>query len=69
MESNNQRFQDIIVYDCSGKIFWFDGMNYRIRKIIGDVGKSEVCALVVENNWCYALCRHRLCVHAFMYKA
>uniref|UniRef100_A0A914YE19 Uncharacterized protein n=1 Tax=Panagrolaimus superbus TaxID=310955 RepID=A0A914YE19_9BILA len=60
--------QDIIVYDASGKIFWFDGSTYRIRKIIGDVGKSEVCAISVSNGWCYALCRHRLCIHAFMYK-
>uniref|UniRef100_A0AC34RJH1 Uncharacterized protein n=1 Tax=Panagrolaimus sp. JU765 TaxID=591449 RepID=A0AC34RJH1_9BILA len=61
--------QDIIVYDCSGKIFWFDGGTYRMNKIIGDVGKSEVCALEVDNGWCFALCRHRLCVHAFMYRS
>uniref|UniRef100_A0A7E5A0S0 Uncharacterized protein n=1 Tax=Panagrellus redivivus TaxID=6233 RepID=A0A7E5A0S0_PANRE len=60
--------QDIIVYDASGKIFWFDGATYRIQKIVGDVGKGEVCALQAENGWCYALCRHRLCVHAFMYR-
>ncbi|KAI6177461.1 hypothetical protein M3Y97_00909700 [Aphelenchoides bicaudatus] len=33
--------RDIIVYDGSGKIFWFDGQNYRIRKIVGDIGRSE----------------------------
>lgn len=40
-----------------------------MNKIIGDVGKSEVCALEIDNGWCFALCRHRLCVHAFMYRS
>ncbi|CAD5222032.1 unnamed protein product [Bursaphelenchus xylophilus] len=60
--------QDIIVYDGSGKIFWFDGSNYRIQKIVGDIGRSEVCSMEAKNGWCYVLCRHQLKIHAFYYR-
>ncbi|CAD5216116.1 unnamed protein product [Bursaphelenchus okinawaensis] len=59
---------DIIVYDGSGKIFWFDGTNYRIQKIVGDIGRSEVCSMEARNGWCYVLCRHQLKIHAFYYR-
>jgi hypothetical protein len=60
--------RDIVVYDGSGKIFWFDGTTYRIRKIVGDIGRSEVCGLEAKDGWCYVLCRTQLCIHAFLYR-
>lgn len=59
---------DIVLYDGSGKLFAFDGAQFKCKKIVGDVGKGEVGAIAMRSGWCYALCRYRLCVEAFLYK-
>ena len=57
-----------MLYDGSGKLFLFDGEKFRCKRIIGDMGKGEVGALAVKDGWCYALCRYKLSIEAFMYK-
>lgn len=59
---------DIIVYDSSGKLFFFDGDTYKCKKIIGDIGRGEVSSVFVRKGWAYVLCRYRLCIEAFLYK-
>uniref|UniRef100_A0A0K0FUR1 Uncharacterized protein n=1 Tax=Strongyloides venezuelensis TaxID=75913 RepID=A0A0K0FUR1_STRVS len=60
--------QDIVVFDAAGKMFWFNGDTYKICKIISDIGRSEVCAVLAKDDWCYALCRNQLSIHAFLYR-
>jgi hypothetical protein len=59
---------DILVYDASGKVFLFDGARFKCKRIVADLGKGEVGALCAHDGWCFALCRYRLCVEAFLYK-
>lgn len=59
---------DILIYDGSGKIFLFDGESYKFKKIVADVGRGEVSAIIAKDGWLYALCRYRLCIEAYMYK-
>uniref|UniRef100_A0AC35TFW9 Uncharacterized protein n=1 Tax=Rhabditophanes sp. KR3021 TaxID=114890 RepID=A0AC35TFW9_9BILA len=59
---------DIVVFDAAGKMFWFNGESYKICKIISDIGRSEVCAVQAKDDWCYALCRNQLSIHAFLYR-
>ncbi len=59
---------DMIVYDSSGKVFFFEGDNYKCKKIIADVGRGEVSSICASNGWAYVLCRYRLCLEVFLYK-
>ncbi|KAI6218469.1 hypothetical protein M3Y95_01167600 [Aphelenchoides besseyi] len=59
---------DLVVFDNSNKIFWFDGNSYRIRKIVGDLGRSQCHAIIADRGWTYALSRDDKCVHAFLYR-
>lgn len=59
---------DVLLYDGSGKLFLFDGASFKCRKIVADLGKGEVSALVARDGWVYVLCRYRLALEAFRYK-
>ena len=64
----NARDADLNALICT-PIFRFDGSNFRLLKIIADVQSCEVCSIEALNGWCYVLCRHPLCVQAFLYKS
>uniref|UniRef100_A0A915D6V9 F-box associated domain-containing protein n=1 Tax=Ditylenchus dipsaci TaxID=166011 RepID=A0A915D6V9_9BILA len=59
--------EKIIIYDGSGKIFGFNDVDYRIQKIIADMGKEEIAALRKSNDWCFVLNKDQKCVHCFYY--
>jgi hypothetical protein len=59
---------DLVLFDGSGKLFWFDGRLFKCRRIVADIGKGEVGAVCVDGGWCFALCRYRLCIDAFLYR-